>query len=156
MKKDIHPQFHPVCFIDVSTGVLNLTSFSGKGFEKKAVNELGVYSPSEILLNREAANCAALSSFINNRLQASCELLDEEYYLFDVALRECILHFGKEKLDSFSLSDDRLAILTIGSALKYLKFLYKTEVLNINDINVFTDGQFMKLDYSTKRNLEII
>ena len=145
-----------ICFIDVSTGVLNLTTFKGKGFEKKVVSELGVYSPSEILLNSEAADCAALSSFINNRLQASCELLDDEYYSFDSAFKECVLLFGKEKLDSLALSDDKLAVLTIGSALKYLKFLYKTDVLNINDINVFTDGQFMKLDFSTKRNLEII
>lgn len=145
-----------MCFADVSTGVLNLTSFSGKKLENKIINELGVFTPSEIVLNSQCANNKTISSFINKRMDASCEIPAEDYFDFDSCLNECNKHFGEEKLKQLCISDDRAAVIAVGCTLKYLKYVQKNDVAGISDINVFSENQFLKLDFSTMRNLEIV
>lgn len=145
-----------MCFTDVSTGVLNLVSCSGKKLEKRIINELGVFTPSEIILNDFAAKNKQVGEFISKRIQASCEIPGDDYYEYESCLDEVLKHFTAEKLQSLSLMEDRAAIVTMGAAFKYLKYLYKTDVLNITDINVFADNQYMQFDFSTKRNLEIV
>ena len=46
-----------LCFVDVSTGELHLTSFS-ENIDEKTVDELARFMPSEILINKEAAALA--------------------------------------------------------------------------------------------------
>lgn len=38
MKKDIHPDYHPVCFVDVSTGKRFLTYSTMSSKEKEVIN----------------------------------------------------------------------------------------------------------------------
>ena len=38
MKKDIHPDYHPVCFVDVSTGKRFLTHSTMTSKEKEVIN----------------------------------------------------------------------------------------------------------------------
>ncbi len=67
-----------ICFVDISTGSLEVTSFSGKKREEKLTNELGVFQPSEILLNRTAADSKFISSFISAKMEAACELGEDD------------------------------------------------------------------------------
>ena len=145
-----------ICFADVSTGTLNLTTFEGKKLENKIINELGVFSPSEIILNRSCAENSLISNFINKRIEAACEIPDDDFFSYDNCLKECISHFGEEKLRETSVLDNTAAIITVGSAIRYLKEVQKNNVESIVDINFYSENQFMKIDFSTKRNLEIV
>ena len=72
-----------VCFCDVSTGILNLTNFTNEHTtENNIINEIGTFSPSEILLNKGAANSRIIANFISKRTEAACEILDN--YDFEV------------------------------------------------------------------------
>ena len=144
-----------ICFTDVSTGVLNVTSFSGKGTENKLINELGVFSPSEIVLNRRCADNKAVASFITKRMEASCEVYPEESFSFEACLSECENHFSEDKLSSSGIKESPEAVVAVGAAIRYLKDVQKNEVENITDINFYSENQYMKIDFSTKRNLEI-
>ena len=53
-----------ICFVDISTGMLNLTSFTDKKPESKIINELGVFTPSEIVMNKACSKNVAIGSFI--------------------------------------------------------------------------------------------
>ena len=145
-----------ICFTDVSTGILNATEFEGKGAETKLINELGVFSPSEIILNRKCADNKTIASFITKRLEASCEIYDDEYFDYNSCLNECVDHFTEEKLASSALKESREALIAVGAAIKYLKDVQKNDVANITDINFYSENQYMKIDFSTKRNLEIV
>lgn len=145
-----------ICFTDVSTGVLNLTFFSGKQLENKIINELGVFSPSEIVLNQKSALSVPISTFISKRIAASCEMPDDSFFDYEDCLNVCIDHFGLEKLISLSINENRAAVIAVGSAIKYLKQVQKNDVEGITDINFYSDSQFLKIDFSTKRNLEIV
>ena len=145
-----------ICFVDVSTGILNLTSFEGRRVHANVINELGVYHPSEILMNRAAAGNDAIASFVNNRIEASCEVPEDDYFSLDGCLDVCIKHFGAEKLQEQSLIQNRPAILALGVAVKYLSNVQRNDISNITEINFYSDDCYMKVDYATQRNLEIV
>ena len=145
-----------ICFVDVSTGILNLTSFEGKRVHENVINELGVYHPSEILMNRAAAANDAIASFVNNRIEASCEVPEDDYFSFEDCLDVCTKHFGTEKLQEQSLTQNRCAILALGVAVKYLSNVQRNDISNITEINFYSDDCYMKVDYATQRNLEIV
>lgn len=144
-----------ICFTDVSTGVLNVTCFEGKGTENKIINELGVFSPSEIVLNKRCAENKAIASFISKRMEASCEIYPEESFLYEACLAQCKTHFSEEKFSSSGVGESPEAVIAVGAAIKYLKDVQKNDVANITDINFYSENQYMKIDFSTKRNLEI-
>ncbi len=146
-----------VCFTDVSTGTVNLTCFeNGKTTENKIVNELGVFVPSEVVLNRKSAESKLISSFVSKRIEAVCEVPDDDYFDYEDCLAECTAHFGSEKITELGIKDNVYAVVAVGVSLKYLKNVQKNNLENIRDINYYSDSQFMKIDYSTKRDLEIV
>ena len=145
-----------ICFVDVSTGMLNLTSFEGKRLHEHIINELGVYHPSEILMNPVAAANEAVSSFIDQRMEAACEVPEEDYFAPDACLDVCVQHFGMEKLHELSLEQNRSAIIALGVAIKYLSNVQRSDISNVTEINFYSDDCYMKIDFATKRNLEIV
>ncbi|MBQ7861449.1 MAG: DNA mismatch repair protein MutS [Clostridia bacterium] len=146
-----------ICFVDVSTGTLNLTSFSPEDdIESCLINEIGVFSPSEIILNKTCAQMKGLTAFISKKIEASCELPDDDYFAFDDCFTVCCEHFTKEKITSLGLDNMPSAIASVGSAIKYLKNVQKNDLDNIREINLYSESQFMKINYSTKRDLEIV
>ncbi len=145
-----------VCFADVSTGSVKLTTFeAGNKLQSSVINELGVFSPSEIVLNLACARDKQISEFISGKTMASCEVPDDGYFEYDDCLNECKGHFGDDKFASFSLDGNRHAIICLGVVLKYLKNVQKNNLDNIRDVNIYSDSQYMKISYSTKRDLEI-
>ena len=145
-----------ICFVDISTGMLNLTSFTDKKPESKIINELGVFTPSEIVMNKVCSKNVAIGSFINERIAACCELFEDDYFDYDDCLSVCEEHFGRQKLAELNLLTDKVAIAATGSAIKYLKYAQKNNIENVSNINYYSENQYMKIDYSTKRNLEIV
>lgn len=145
-----------LCFTDISTGVVNLTHFEDENtLQNNIMNELGTFSPSEIVLNRICAENKAITTFISKRIESSCEMPDDSYFLYDDCYNACLEHFGQEKIDSIGFASDSKAVIALGTALRYLKNVQKNNLENISEVNFYSDKQFMKLDYSTLRNLEV-
>ncbi len=145
-----------ICFTDISTGVLHLTNFEGKKLDEKIINELGVYAPSEILLNRFCADNKKIADFISQRIEAACELPDDDYFAFPSCLAVCEDQFPKETLEPLLPPENNApAISALGAAIKYLRTVQKNDVANLTEINFYSDTQYLKMDFATKRNLEI-
>lgn len=145
-----------LCFTDISTGVVNLTHFEDENtLENNILNELGTFSPSEIVLNKACAENKVISSFISKRIEASCEMPEDSYFDYEDCYNACLERFGDEKIKKLGFSSDSKTVIALGSALRYLKNVQKNNLENISEVNFYSDKQFMKLDYSTLRNLEI-
>lgn len=146
-----------ICFVDVSTGALNLTYFENNNETlSNIVNELGVFSPSEIILNKKCAEIKSVASFISKKTEATCEVPDDSYFDFEECLAICNAHFSEDKITSLGLSERAEALISVGTAIKYLKNVQKNDLDNIREINFYSDSQYMKIGYSTKRDLEIV
>ncbi len=143
-----------MCFIDISTGEVNLTEFN-ENVEQRVINEMGRYNPTEIILNKEVVSFNSLKDFISKKLEASVELLIEEFE-FSNAENVCKEHFNTNDLATLSLNQRDTAVCALGAALSYLKSTQKRDLENIKNINFYTDAKFMSLGISAIRNLELL
>ncbi len=145
-----------VCFTDVSTGNLNLTFIeSGKNLEASIINELGIFSPSEIVVNKKVSDLKQVASFMSKRINATCEMFPEEYFEYKECSEICNNHFSEKKVNSAGVSSVLNAVIAVGVTLKYLMSLQKNDLSNIKEINFYSENQYMKINYTTKRDLEI-
>ena len=126
-----------VCFCDVSTGILNLTNFTNEHTtENNIINEIGTFSPSEILLNKGAANSRIISNFISKRTEAACEMLDDDSFNFESCVKVCEDHFGAENFKNYDFSANATAVSVTGALLRYLKNVQKNNTVKVNNCHI--------------------
>jgi DNA mismatch repair protein MutS len=143
-----------VCFADVSTGKVSLTQIDEKKPENKIVNEIGRYMPTEIRYNPEVAKCDKIRDFIINRVECTADEIDSSA-LTDETCRKIITdHFGKS-LTQLGIEESEEAVFALAATIDYLTQVQKSGLDNIREIDFYSDSQFMKLDFSSRRNLEL-
>lgn len=143
-----------MCFADVSTGEVHLTAFSDN-IEEKCVDELARFSPSEVLLNKEAASLGALRAFITKKLETTAELLDADALNYETACARVKAHFGAEQLEALKDENKRSAVCALAAVLSYLYEVQKTDLQNIRAVQFYSDLKYMKIGISSRRNLEL-
>lgn len=143
-----------LCFVDVSTGELHLTSFS-ENIDEKTVDELARFMPSEILINKEAAALSRVRQFISKKSEATAETLPASATDYDKALSTVEAHFDKKQLEPLKDENKRSAVCALAAALSYLYGTQKSDLKNIQTIQYYSDMKFMKIGLSTRRNLEL-
>ncbi|NCE63625.1 DNA mismatch repair protein MutS [Pseudoflavonifractor sp. 524-17] len=140
-------------FCDVSTGELTVTAFSGEGWGEHLQNELGRYAPREAVLSDGAWSDAGLVSFLRDRLDCRCENGGEGRFRPDVALSMCQKQFSAG-LDSLPPGESH-PLQAVGGLLSYLYETQKTDLSHIAQLVYYTNGQYMELDLTARRNLEL-
>ena len=143
-----------ICFADVSTGQVHLTDFPRRDAEKKLINELGRFAPSEILFDSQSSKLKSVVSFVSSRLNAVSENLTDDDFDYNLCKKTVSEHFNNT-LDELGISSSNEAVCALGAALSYLKQVQKNDLLNIREIDYYGSANFMRLDVSTLRNLEI-
>ncbi len=144
-----------LCFADISTGSVHVTSFESKNAQRRIINELGRFMPSEIVINTDVLKLTQVTDFIKSRLNSSCDLLDDDCFDLSKASAMLMKHFGVKSLSDLSLGDAPSAACVLGAVMDYLRSVQKTELENIKDIDFYGESSFMRLDVSAMRNLEI-
>ena len=145
-----------VCFADVSTGTVNVTDFPLNGCQKQIINELGRFSPKEVLINSDVLKFTEITDFIKAKLgSASCELLDDEKFEPDFAQGVLLNHFKDRSLPEILPANTQAAVCAAGAVLDYLAGVQKNDLNNITTLDYYGEGSFMRLDVSALRNLEI-
>ncbi len=142
-----------MCFADITTGTLCcLTDGSEKRVEK-IINELGRFSPSEVILSAATKPIKEVTDFLDRRTGTVIT-----YGTGDANLDSCIRivedHFHKNVL-ALGISAMPAVIIALGSLLDYLYETQMTAIANITDITFVSEDQYMLLDVSTRRNLEL-
>ena len=145
-----------LCFCDCSTGDVHLTQLSGEDLPLRVSNELGRFSPSEILINRTAASCKPLQEFVNRRLNGKAEVRSDVEFDSYTAQETVLHHFRSVSLSALNLEDKPAAVCALGCALRYLSATQMNGLERINHLDVYTDAQYMKLDITARRNLELV
>ncbi len=143
-----------ICFADVSTGAVSLTQLEDKDIDSKIINELGKFMPSEILYNPQLISSAKIKDFIKNRLGCMADGIDESALDYTNNLAAVLSHFKKESVEDMGISGEE-CVIALGTALGYLHEVQKTGVDNIRSVDFYSDAQFMKIDISSRRNLEL-
>ena len=143
-----------ICFADVSTGAVSLTQLEDRDIDSKIINELGKFMPSEILYNPQLLSSSKIKDFIKNRLGCMADGIDESALDYTNNLATVLSHFKKESVEDMGISGEE-CVIALGTALGYLHQVQKTGVDNIRSVDFYSDAQFMKIDISSRRNLEL-
>jgi DNA mismatch repair protein MutS len=142
-----------MCYADISTGDLYVTeNISLSDFDINnnkrydfLKEEILKINPSEIISNKHTG-IDSIDSMMN-----CLEILSYNEY------KEIILkHFNVVSLDSFGLSDNHYAVISLGMLIKYLNHTQKTSLEQLNKLHFYNVGEYLYLDSSTRKNLELI
>ncbi|MBR2338975.1 MAG: DNA mismatch repair protein MutS [Clostridia bacterium] len=145
-----------LCFADSSTGELHVTQLTGNDIGLRVCNELGRFCPREVLLNDAAMADVPTVAFVKDRLSVTPEQLDSERFDYTQAQQRILSHFQKQTLDELELKDKFSAVRALGGALHYLYATQMTGLERVNQLDVYSDVQFMRLDLTARRNLELL
>lgn len=144
-----------VCFADVSTGEFHITVLDGDDIENKLLNQLSTYSPKELILNAKALDLKALEGFAK-RIGASVEVVDDEIFDFDSASATVLETLNKDEISSLGIGHSREGVSALGAVIDYLKKTQrKNEIEAPAEIEFYDDEQYINLDISARRNLEL-
>ncbi len=143
-----------MAYVDVSTGDLLITeydSYNINALKDTITAEIIKINPSETISN----------SFIHNDIiDAKINCLGKINTFEDY--KELILkHFNSASLDNIlksetlGMSDNSNAIMALGIILEYLYETQKISLEHINKIQSYKIGDYVQLDSSTRRNLEL-
>ena len=142
-----------ICFVDITTGEFCVTAFGADSITH-IENELGRFGPKEAVLSDDAAENEELVFFLKNRIECMIEHENAYFDYVEGSQRICS-QFGVSTLGELGLGESPASACAAGALLGYIKNTQKTDLKHINTIDVFSDGRFMELDYTTRRNLEL-
>ncbi|MGN0453575.1 MAG: DNA mismatch repair protein MutS [Ruminococcus sp.] len=142
-----------LCFCDISTGQLLASLISGENRNMELFNLLSGYYPKEILIGGETVKIQGLGSYIKDKLSAEVEMLSDDNFAYLTCRDTAQKQFG----DEFEKIREKEALICcLGALIAYLQGTQITGLERISKITLLSDGEFMKLDYNTQRNLELI
>lgn len=135
-------------FLDVSTGEFLATEFSADG--GKLTAEIAKFRPSECLVARSAD-----SPLIGELSGALVQRLEDADFDLEGARTRLADHFGRERVDRWGLLGLPAAARACGAVLSYLQSARLSALDHIAEVRIYSPEDFMVLDDTTLRNLEI-
>lgn len=138
-------------FCDISTGEFYVFEIplSQLGEQIESIN------PSEFLIpKRDKEFLGKLIERINPHLRIT--KLDDWIFNFDFANELLLNHFKTKTLKGFGIENLNNGIIAAGAVLNYLNETQRVNLSHLNRISLYNPSDYMILDHSTKRNLEII
>lgn len=138
--------------VDVSTGDFSTTRITWGNTFDKIQDEIAKYSPAEIIANNALYGNTAFMERLKTRFNAFFTLIDDQYFSDNYAAEILSRRFGPAPLP-----DDQaeLSLNACGALFHYLEQTQKSSLDNIRNINVYRIEEYMTLDASTRRNLEL-
>ena len=140
-----------IATVDISTGELYSLSVSDS---KELLDEISRFSPKEILCPIGFLGDKELSSALDSRFSLSITEKEKEYFGKEEADKILSAHFSSS-IPGLGLEHAPLERRALGACLRYLYDTQKNILSHIRHIERFHREDYMLLDLSTQRNLEL-
>ncbi len=155
-------------YADVTTGEFYLAELS----EDQLYQELARISPAELLLASqkakkkegeiEAQDELLIDLDLTKELEAVVSKLDKKSFDYEAAETRLLKQFKLKSLDGFGIKKDdeelsfKNGVRAAGAIFAYLDETQQAAMSNFDGIKTYTTNEFMLLDASTRRNLELV
>lgn len=141
-----------ISYCDISTG--KLVSFEIKGLSssigKKAIDQIEKINPSEILINSDFNDQSLKRYFQDEEIFVNYIQNPKDYMNRASLIRD---HLGDDNLKK--IENMRLSILSLANLLDYIYKYHKDNLVHINNIEIIEINDYMELEASTRKNLEL-
>ena len=136
-------------YCDISTGEFFLSEIS----IDQMLDYFQQISPKEILV--PARDYDNFSSLFKPKLSGIITKMEDWIFNNDYTFQILLDHFKTPNLKGFGIEDRTLGIISAGVVLSYIKENYQSKISHISKISVISLDDFMILDNTTRRNLEV-
>ncbi|MFL7807074.1 MAG: DNA mismatch repair protein MutS, partial [Anaerolineae bacterium] len=153
-----------LAYTDITTGEFAATQFVGARAAHLLAEELDRLAPAEIVTPQPAAVRGELAleempaEAGNKGFQGAGPLVTERPawpFEIETARQALMDHFQVVSLDGFGLRGQPAAVRAAGGLLHYLAETQRGRLEQISGVRTYSTAQFMALDASTRRNLEL-
>ena len=142
-----------LCFADASTGEAHITELSGDDMYSDIQNEIMRFSPSEILIDARLKD--KISNFLEEKITAAISVREDSCFDTNITEQALCQNFGVISPENIGIEAGSVSQSVLGAVIDYLQENGKTGTIAIKNVNVYTSAQFMQLDVTAARNLEL-
>ena len=140
-----------ISYVDISTGDFFITEIDGNKVDK-AWDEIDRIKPREVIFDGSMDKNDKYK-YLENKLDFVKKTKDKINY--EKAYNTLIDHFNTQSLSGFGCDDLKAGVIAAGLIMNYLKDTQKRTIFHINRLKRYNIDDYMVLDYSTRRNLEL-
>ena len=142
-----------VSVADITTGDFLVTEV---GSERSLFDEINKFSPAEIIYNDAFAMSGISLYEMKDRYHFAVSAVDSHYFQDESCRKVLKEHFKVNGLEGLGLGDYDSGVIAAGAVLQYLYETQKTTMDHLTSIVPYSTGNYMVLDSSTRRNLELL
>ena len=141
-----------VAVCDLSTGEFRTTQVE---HQDALFDEMNKFQPSEIICNDGFCICGMDFDFIREKIGAVITPVESYYFETDHCEKMILEQYHLINLDGIGLADYPFGIIASGGLLQYLHETQKTSLSHLMELIPYSTQNYMVLDSSTRRNLEL-
>ena len=141
-----------VSVVDITTGEFKTCRISSIA---KLTDEINKYSPSEIIGNEDFLNAPLDFEYMKDRQKIAISKTPDHYFNQSICEDVISRQLGTNNMAGLGLSDMPESIYSTGALLQYLHETQKNSLEHINKLDIYSIDDYMIIDSSTRRNLEL-
>ncbi len=138
-----------IAYVDITTGEFGATQLQGDDVSRLLLNEITRLKPAEII-SPDEASVEPLDSLDTPR-----SLYEAWRFELENARQTVQRHFEVATLDGFGFGGKPLAVRAAGAIIQYVAETQKQALVHITHLTAYSIDNFMTLDATTRRNLEL-
>ena len=141
---------------DISTGEFYAAEIKDNNNFPQLLDEIARYSPSELVINSNLADCTEEMSKIRERFSTYITRFQDKF--FDstpdmIKLRFNLVDTNQKPIEN--IEERNFAVASINALIEYIEQTQMTSLDHINKITIYQISKYMSLDINARRNLEI-
>ncbi len=144
--------FYGLASVDITTGDFYGTRITWGNTRGKLFDEIAKYLPSEIIVNTELCADNELTCEIKQRFNTYVSTFEEGSFEYGNAMDTLRNQFENNTLN---IQEYDIAVNASGALLTYLESTQKVNLSHIQNFNLYALEEYMILDASSRRNLEL-
>ena len=144
-----------LAYLDISTGGFYVTELPIDANYESLMDELGKINPAEMIVNPGFYKQSPIIHAIEARFNCMVNLYPGPRYELKATREKLLEQFSVYSLDSLGLKNHEPGVRAAGGLLDYVDETQKKVLSHINHLSFYRTEEFMLLDLSTRRNLEL-
>ena len=142
-----------VSVADITTGDFLVTEVST---DRTLFDEIHKFSPAEVICNDAFSMSGISLEDLKDRYHFTVSTLDSRFFQDENCRKVLREHFKVGSLEGLGLGDYDCGVIAAGAVLQYLYETQKSTLDHLTTIVPYATGNYMVLDSSTRRNLELL
>ncbi len=152
---DIDSKRCGICFSDISTGEVLVSEKFGKDYQDSIINLLSQYNPAEIVCTNEFLKMKSVVDYIKIKTNAILTFRVSACFEPSKKYMQVVSQFSQE-VTNVNFKYPTLKEYAICGMFDYIAETQKSLMGRFTTIKTINDNDYMELDYTARRNLELI